>query len=111
MIGAAWRGIKLDLPSREPLCNEDAGVATCCPPGRAVALIRPHEIGLVSGSGPARCESQEALGPLRRTRIGVFDQTFDVLTPDGMWTPAIGQTCSLDLTRARIYPAADERPG
>ena len=83
----------------------DADVATSRPPGCAVALIRPHEIGLVPGSGPARCESQEALGPLRRTRIGVFDQTFDVLTPDGTWTPAVGETCSLDLTRARIYPA------
>ncbi len=82
----------------------DINAATCCPPGRAVALIRPHEIGLVPGSGPARCEGQEALGSLRRTRIGVFGQTFDVLTPDGMWTPAVGQTCSLDLARARIYP-------
>jgi sulfate transport system ATP-binding protein len=89
----------------------DVDAATSCPPGRAVGLIRPHEIVLVPGAGPARCESQEALGPLRRTRIGVFDQTFDVLTPEGMWTPVVGQTCNLDLTRARIYPAADERSG
>jgi sulfate transport system ATP-binding protein len=81
----------------------DTNAATCCPPGRAVALVRPHEIGLVPGTGPARCEGQEALGSLRRTRIGVFGQTFDVLTPDGIWTPAVGQTCSLDLARARIY--------
>ncbi len=89
----------------------DVGTATCSPSGPAVALIRPHEIGLLPGPGPARCERQETLGPLRRTRISVLDQAFDVLTPDGMWTPAVGQTCRLDLTRARVYPAADDRPG
>jgi sulfate transport system ATP-binding protein len=89
----------------------DVYATTCCPPGRAVALIRPHEIGLQPGSGPARCEGQESLGPLRRTRVRVLDQTFDVLTSEGVWTPAVGQTCSLDLTRARIYPVPDERPG
>lgn len=88
----------------------DVGAATSCPPGPAVALIRPHEIGLLPGPGPVRCDGQEALGPLRRTRLSVLDQIFDVLTPEGMWAPTVGQTCRLDLARARIYPAADGLP-
>lgn len=82
----------------------DVQVPTCCAPGPAIALIRPHEIGLLPGPGPARAESQQLLGPLRRTRISGLDQTFDVLTPEGVWAPEVGQTCRLDLTRARIYP-------
>jgi sulfate transport system ATP-binding protein len=83
----------------------DVEVPTCCGPGPAVALIRPHEIGLLPGPGPARAESQQSLPPLRRTRISVLDQTFDVLTPEGVWVPEVGQTCRLDLKRARIYSA------
>ena len=83
----------------------DVEAPTCCAPGPAIALIRPHEIGLLPGPGAARVESQQLLPPLRRTRIRLLDQTFDVSTPEGVWAPEVGQTCSLDLKRARIYSA------
>jgi sulfate transport system ATP-binding protein len=82
----------------------DVEILTRCAPGPAVALIRPHEIGLLPGPGPAHADSQQSLAPLRRTRISVLDQTFDVLTQEGVWAPEVGQNCRLDLTRARAYP-------
>jgi sulfate/thiosulfate transport system ATP-binding protein len=82
----------------------DVAIATSCRAGPAVALIRPHEIGLLPGPGPARAESRHLTGPLCRTSIVLARQCFDVLTPEGAWTPAPGQACSLDLSRARIYP-------
>jgi sulfate/thiosulfate transport system ATP-binding protein len=78
---------------------------THCPPGPAVALIRPHEIGLLPGPGPARVVSHHPVGPLRRTCITLDHHVLDVLTPEGAWTPAAGQTCNLELSRARIYPS------
>jgi sulfate transport system ATP-binding protein len=82
----------------------DMEVATCCPVGPAVALIRPHDIALLPGPGPARAESQRSEGSLRRTRIAVLDQSCDVLTPEGAWAPEPGETCRLDLRRVRTYP-------
>ena len=38
----------------------DVALATDCPPGPAIALIRPHEIGLMPGAGPAQVESVHA---------------------------------------------------
>lgn len=74
-----------------------------CPPGPAIALIRPHEIGLRPEPGPARATSRHTVGPLCRTRIVVGDLSFEVLTTEGHWTPCEGQTCSLDLSRDRAY--------
>jgi sulfate/thiosulfate transport system ATP-binding protein len=78
-------------------------ILTDCPPGQAIALIRPHEIGLLPGPGPARVESEHVSGPLRRLRLGFADQVFEVVRPDAALSPTAGQTCSLDLSLARIY--------
>ena len=78
-------------------------IPTTCPAGPAVALIRPHEIGLLSGPGPARVDSQHLIGPMCRTVVALNDHLFDVLGTEGAWAPGPGQTCNLDLSRARIY--------
>jgi sulfate transport system ATP-binding protein len=85
----------------------DAAFVTDCPPGRAVALIRPHEVGLSAGPGLARMESVHANGPMRRLRIVVGGQVLEVLRPEDAWMPDVGQTCNLDLSRARIYATTD----
>lgn len=71
--------------------------------GKAVVLIRPHEIGLLPGPGPAHVEGQHRVGPLRRIRVALNDETFEVLAPESAAVPAVGQTCNLNLSRARIY--------
>ena len=78
-------------------------IPTTCRAGPAVALIRPHEIGLLPGPGPARVESQHLVGPMCRTVVALNDNVFDVLATEGTWVRAAGQTCNLDLSRARIY--------
>jgi sulfate transport system ATP-binding protein len=78
-------------------------IPTTCPAGPAVALIRLHEIGLLPGPGPARVESRHLVGPMYRTVVALNDDVFDVLATEGSWTPSPGQTCNLDLSRARIY--------
>jgi sulfate transport system ATP-binding protein len=80
---------------------------TECPPGPAIVLIRPHEIGLRPGPGPARAVGMHANGPLCRVRIALPGQLLEVLRTDGAWRPEAGQTCDLDLSRARVYPAAE----
>jgi sulfate transport system ATP-binding protein len=81
----------------------DAAFATDCASGPAIALIRPHEVGLLPGPGPARVESVHSSGPMHRLRVMVGDQMLEVLRPVDAWIPASGQTCQIDLTRARIY--------
>jgi sulfate/thiosulfate transport system ATP-binding protein len=81
-----------------------AAIATDCAAGPAIALIRPHEVGLCPGPGSARVESLHSSGPMRRLRVLVGRQVLDVLLPEGAWTPEVGQTCRIDLSRARIYP-------
>ena len=78
-------------------------IPTTCPAGPAVALIRPHEIGLLPGPGPASVESQQLVGPMCRTVVALNDDVFDVLATEGTWVRAAGQTCNLDLSRAQIY--------
>jgi len=82
-----------------------------CPSGPAVALIRPHEIGLLPGPGPARVEAQHHVGPLHRARIALDGRVFDVPIPEGRWWPAAGQTCRLDLSSARVYPWPSDAAG
>jgi sulfate transport system ATP-binding protein len=77
--------------------------ATDCASGPAIALIRPHEVGLLPGPGPARVESVRSGGPIHRLRIAIGDQMLEVLRPVDAWIPAADQTCQIDLTRARIY--------
>jgi len=84
-------------------------VSSSCPSGPAIALIRPHEIGLRPGPGPASVVSRHATGPLCRVRIIAGGLAFEVLTPERDWVPREGETCGLDLSRARIYPI-DEDP-
>ncbi len=81
----------------------DATIPTDRPAGQAIALIRPHEIGLLPGPGSARVESEHVSGPLRRFRIRLADQFFEVVRPAVAGMPIAGQTCNLDLSRARIY--------
>ncbi len=82
----------------------DVALPTECPAGKAIALIRPHEIGLLPGPGAARVESVHVSGPLRRLRIALAGQIFEVVRPEEAGTPTAGQTCNLGLSRARFYP-------
>jgi sulfate transport system ATP-binding protein len=76
-----------------------------CPPGPAIALIRPHEIEVLPGPGAAHVDSVHASGPLRRVRLSLAGQTLEALRAENQWTPAAGDTCHLDLSRARVYPS------
>jgi sulfate transport system ATP-binding protein len=90
----------------------DAAFATDCPPGPAIALIRPHEIDVSPGPGPATVQSVHASGPMRRLRLVVGGQPIEVLRGEDAWVPAAGETCQIELSRLRIYPAgAGDRPG
>jgi len=82
-----------------------------CPSGPAVALIRPHEIGLLPGPGPARVDARHHVGPLRRVRVRMDDRVLDLPVPEGRWLPDAGQTCRLDLSQARVYPCASDAAG
>src|ERR1700722_8761321 len=57
---------------------QDAGFATDCPSGPAMALIRPHEVDLSPGPGPARVESVHVNGPMHRLRIVLGGQWLEV---------------------------------
>jgi len=81
-----------------------AAIPTNCRPGRAFALVRSHEIGLLPGPGPARVASVHAAGPLTRVHLRLGELGIDVLRQPESWVPAIGETCDLDLSRATIYP-------
>jgi sulfate/thiosulfate transport system ATP-binding protein len=100
--------IRLDCTVADGLARIEglngADFATDCASGPAIALIRPHEVGVSPGPGPARVESVHSSGPMHRLRIAVGDQMLEVLRPPDAWIPAAGQTCQIDLTRARIYP-------
>jgi sulfate transport system ATP-binding protein len=85
----------------------DTTLPTDCPPGPAAALIRPHEVELSPGPGPARVESVHANGPLFRLRIVAVGQALEILRPAGAWLPVAGETCRLDLSKARVYPVGD----
>jgi sulfate/thiosulfate transport system ATP-binding protein len=89
----------------------DCALPTDCPPGPAMALIRPHEVGLLPGNGPARVEGVQAAGPMRRCRIVLAGHVLEVLRPADVWMPAPGQACGIDLSRAKVYPATGDEPG
>jgi sulfate/thiosulfate transport system ATP-binding protein len=82
----------------------DVTFATCCASSAATALIRPHEVGLLPGPGPARVVSRNLIGALQRTRIALGGLVIDTVALEGCWAPSEGQTCNLDLSRARVYP-------
>jgi len=79
---------------------------TRCDPGPAIALLRPHEIGLLASPGPARVESVHATGPMARVRVALAGRITEVLLPEGADLPAVGESYGVDLSRARIYSAA-----
>lgn len=74
-------------------------------PGPAFALIRPHEIDMAPAPGPTTVEWVHLGGPMPRVRVTVAGQVLEALRPASAWVPAAGDTCRLDLSRARIYPA------
>lgn len=86
----------------------DSVLPSRCPSGPAVALIRPHEIGLLPGPGPARVVARHQVGPLRRARIALAGRVLEVPVPQGQWLPDAGQTCRLDLSQARVYPCVPD---
>jgi sulfate transport system ATP-binding protein len=86
----------------------DVALPTDCPPGPAAALIRPHEIGLLPGAGPARVAGVHSVGPLHRLHVAFAGQMVEVLRPADAWLPAVGQDCDIDLSRAKVYPGEDE---
>nr|WP_294566525.1 ATP-binding cassette domain-containing protein [uncultured Rhodopila sp.] len=78
---------------------------TGCRPGAAIALIRPYEIGFVVRPGPAHVLSVHANGPLKRVRLLIAGHAIEVLSPAEGWTPVVGESCDLELSKARVYPA------
>jgi sulfate transport system ATP-binding protein len=84
---------------------EGVTLPAACPPGPAIALIRPHEIELLPGPGPALVRSVHLVGPLRRVRIELAGQEVEVLCPADAPIPAVGERCGVNLSRAKVYPA------
>ena len=78
-------------------------VATDFPNGPAIALIRPHEIELSAGAGPARIRSVHTAGPLQRITISLASQEFEVTRAGIDWIPNVGETCEVSLSRAKLY--------
>jgi sulfate transport system ATP-binding protein len=81
-----------------------------CPSGRAVAMIRPHEVGIApfeSGGVPATLRDARQAGLLwhLKVAVGSGDATVEILAPIGIDLPPVGTAFSLDLSRARVYPA------
>jgi len=106
--------LRFDCAARQGrVAFEDAclpAMASDCPDGPAIVLIRPHEIEL-TGRGSARIESVHAHGALTRLRVALATQTIEILRPEGAWAPPVGSTCGIDLTRARAYTATTARSG
>lgn len=73
------------------------------PNGPALAMLRPHEIGLSAG-GQARVRSIAVAGPSVRVEVQAGDLVLEVLLPAGAAAPALGSACRLDLGAARFYP-------
>jgi sulfate transport system ATP-binding protein len=87
----------------EGMC--DVRLPTDCAAGPAIALLRPHEIGLLPGPGPARVESVHVTGPMARVRVALAGRSAEALLPEGAALPVAGRSYGVDLSRARIYPA------
>ena len=80
-------------------------VPTLCPAGPAIALIRPQEIGLTPPAGPAQVVRVQPAGPFWRVILRIGSETLEALLPAGGRIPVAGESCAVDLSRARIYPA------
>jgi sulfate transport system ATP-binding protein len=71
------------------------------PDGDALAMLRPHEIGLAEG-GEARVRAAAA-GPSVRVEVQAGGLVIELLLPPGAVPPAIGSACRLDLRAARFF--------
>ncbi len=76
---------------------------TSLPAGPAVAVIRPHEMALFPGLGPALVESVHRTGPLSRIAVRLHGRVIEVLQPVADPVPSVGSQCGLDLRSARLY--------
>ena len=74
------------------------------PDGPALAMLRPHEIGLVPG-GEARVRAVVVAGPAVRVEVQAGAASLEVLLPPGAAAPTVGSACRLDLRAARYYAA------
>ena len=79
-------------------------IAADVPNGPAIALVRPYEIELSPGEGPARIRSVHTAGPLQRITISLASQEFEVTHAGIDWMPHVGETCTVSLSRAKLYP-------
>ena len=81
------------------------GAALPCalPDGAALAMLRPHEIGVFPG-GEARVRSVAVAGPAIRVEVQTGAFTVEALLPPGTAAPAVGSPCRLDLRAARFFP-------
>lgn len=83
-----------------------APLATELADGAVIAVIRPHEIRLVPGTGPGVIESVHSHGPLSRIALRLGDRLIEVLLPADQSPPCVGAQAGLDLGRARLYRQA-----
>jgi sulfate transport system ATP-binding protein len=81
-----------------------AGVPCKLPDGPALAALRPHEIGVAAGPGPARLRSVVADGLLERMEIELGERLIEATAPRGQATLRPGDGVSLDLSAARFFP-------
>ncbi|MEJ0017164.1 MAG: sulfate/molybdate ABC transporter ATP-binding protein [Acetobacteraceae bacterium] len=77
--------------------------AAGCADGKAIALIRPHEIALLPSGDAVRVDGVHSVGPMRRLRVSHQGGVIEVLLPMEAWTPSPGERCGIDLSRARVY--------
>jgi sulfate transport system ATP-binding protein len=95
--GTASAG-RLHVPGLPPMPITETQSA-----GPALALIRPHEIALLFGPGPARVRAIHVNGPLRRIHLTLGEMTLEVLQAVSDRAPIVGESCGLDISRAKIY--------
>ena len=91
-----------DPPGLTPL-------STKLPDGRAVALIRPSEIGLRPGEAGAHVVAVRQLIGVQSVTVDVSGTVLHVTLPRDHPSMKPGDRCSVDLNRARLLsePAAD----
>ena len=103
--------IRLNCTVKQGLARFDglslAAVPTGCPSGRAYALIRPHEIRLTPGAGPATVLGVQANGPVRRVRLQLADQMLECILHIDESAPTVGQSCVIDVSKATFYSGTD----
>jgi sulfate/thiosulfate transport system ATP-binding protein len=96
---------------------EEAGLApvpTRLAPGAATALVRPHEICLLPGAGPAQVIGARRDGLLARYTVSIGGRELPVVAADAAMLP-VGARCGLDIGAARLFrasgaPLAASRP-